>query len=108
MIFIACLNPIDNIEVVETTQFKCDAETALSKLYDYFSIKDATMDYQVKYDDLGLAYITYKSDYTSGEFTYKPLWYVTGDFNMLNTPDKIRFTDKFVDPVTGIVFDTTE
>ena len=105
LVSVVCRDVFDNIEVVGSSQIKCGAENVLSKLHEYYSIKDATMEYQLNFYDLGLAYITYESDQASGEFSYKPLWYATGDKNMIATPDKITFTDKFIDPVTGLVFD---
>lgn len=102
-----CENVFDSIEVIDTTQLKCGAETAVSKFHDYYGVKDDVMDYQLDYDSFGISYVTYERDYNAGEVTFKPLWHIAG--RQYYTTDGISgdvYADKFVDPVTGMVYNT--
>ena len=100
-----CYGVYDKIEVIDTTLIKCNAETALSRLYDYYVIKEAEgdMEQHLEYDKLSLAYITYNQNYETGEVTYKPMWCVSGT-RFMETSEKKTHTDKFIDPTTGFVF----
>lgn len=102
-----CENVFDSIEVIDTTQLKCGAETAVSKFHDYYGVKDDVMDYQLDYDSFGISYVTYERDYNAGEVTFKPLWHIAGrQYYTTNGISGDVYADKFVDPVTGMVYNS--
>lgn len=103
-----CFGMFDELEVTDTTSINCGSETALSKMYDYYSLKDKNMEYRLEYYSLDFAYVTYESDYNTREFVYKPLWRATGQYVSLEDPARRRHIDKFIDPATGLVFDTND
>lgn len=97
---------IDEIEEVGTSQFKCDAQAALSQLYNYFGLM-SEIEYPLEYNELKLVYITSQRDKESGELTYIPLWRFSGyeDFSEAPTEAKLNTVNKFVNPETGFVYD---
>lgn len=96
----------DSIEAIDTTQIKCGADTTISKVYEYYRAKDNVMDYRLEYDSFGISYVTYECDYNAGEVTFKPLWHLAGRqyYNTDGVSGDV-YADKFVDPVTGMVYD---
>lgn len=102
-----CDHVFEDIEVTNTTQIKCGRDDALSRLYDYYRSSEVPTAYRLEYDELGLKYASYESNYETLEFTYKPLWCATGTIYVINVPNSTagNKTNKFVDPVTGYVFD---
>ena len=107
LVEIRCDNIFDSIEAIETTQIKCSAETAVSNAYDYYSLKDNTLNYQFEYDSMGISYITYEIDYNAGEYVFKPLWHMSGTryYEDPNGYVGRKDVDKCIDPVTGYVYD---
>ena len=102
-----CDNVFDSIEAIDTTQIKCGIDAAISKAHDYYSAKDSAMNYQLEYDSIGISYVTYERDRIEGECTFKPLWHLSGaQYYTTNGISGHTFTDKFIDPVTGYVYDT--
>lgn len=101
-----CNHVFDSIEAIDTTQMKCGADTAISKVYEYYRAKDNVMDYRLEYDSFGISYVTYKCDYNAGEVTFKPLWHLAGRqyYNTDGVSGDV-YADKFADPVTGMVYD---
>lgn len=107
LVKLSCDNVFDDIEAVDTAQIKCGAETAISKAHDYYSAKDKVMDYQLEFNRFALSYVTFANDYSAGEVIFKPLWHLSGTQYYTN-PDGsggTMYADKFVDPVTGMVYD---
>ena len=101
----SCVGMYDEIEVVETSQINCSAETALSKLYDYYAANEGNIKQHYEYSDLNLVYLTYSANYDTGEFTYKPIWCVSGTRSRLDDPATGKqHTDKLIDSTTGFVF----
>ena len=107
LVEISCDNIFDSIEAINTTQIKCSAETAVSNAYDYYSLKDNTLNYQFEYDSMGISYITYEIDYNAGEYVFKPLWHMSGTryYEDPNGYVGRKDVDKCIDPVTGYVYD---
>ena len=103
-----CVGTYDNIEIDGTSRINCSPATALSKLYDYYAIKEENgqMRDRFEYNKLSLSYMTFSVDEGTGDVIYKPVWHVTGIRRPLNDPEKELLTGKFIDPATGFVFDT--
>lgn len=107
LVKLECDNVFDSIEAIDTTQIKCGIDAAISKAHDYYSFKDRTMDYQLEYDSIGISYVTYERDTGTSECKFKPLWHLSGTqyYTNPNGSSGHTFTDKFVDPATGLVYD---
>lgn len=106
LVQLKCNNVFDSIEAVDTTQIKCGVDAAISKAHDYYSAKDSVMNYQLEYDSIGISYVTFERDRIAGECIFKPLWHMSGaQYYTTNGISRHTFTDKFIDPVTGYVYD---
>lgn len=99
-------NIYGSIEEIGTAQISCSADTALSRLYDYF---DMQVDRKNRFecDGIGFAYVTSAMDYDAGEFTYRPVWRVSGirfsSSNKYSTDIGLTHYN-FIDPASGTVF----
>ena len=102
----SCIGVYEEIEVVDTIPIKCSAESALSKLYDYYLHREneGNMKERYEYNSLDLAYITFDENYDTGEITYKPLWCAEGTVYDLDGTRLANSGDKYIDPATGFVF----
>ena len=102
----SCYNVFDSIEVVDITQIKCGAESAMSNVYDHYKIKDSQItEYKLEYNSFDIEYATYESDYSSGEFVFKPMWHLSGTQILTPNGRHYNHVDKFADPVTGYVYE---
>lgn len=100
-----CHNIYGSIEETGTIQIKCSAETALSKLYDYYDMQ-VDIKNRYEYDKIGFEYITSDTDFETGEFIYSPLLCVSGRCFYEVEPDTGYSYSRYIDPVTGTVFNS--
>lgn len=98
-----CFSVFDDIEAVGTSQIKCSAETALSKLYDYYDMQ-VDLKNRYEYDEMNFVYITSNADFDTGEFIYSPLLCVSGKCFYDVEPETGYPYNRYIDPVTGMVF----
>lgn len=97
-----CHNIFGSIEEIGAVQIKCSAETALSKLYDYYDMQ-IDLKNRYEYDEMGFAYIASDADFDTGEFIYSPLLCVSGRCFYEPEPETGYIYNKYIDPATGTV-----
>lgn len=102
-----CRNIFGSIEETETVQINCSAENALSKLFDYYDMQ-AELKNRYEYDEMGFVYMTSDSDFETGEFIYSPLLRVSGRCFYMQEPETGYTYYRYIDPVTGTVFNSDD
>lgn len=102
-----CHNIFDAVEETGTTQVKCSAENALSKLFDYYDMQ-VELKNRYEYDKMGFVYITSDSDFETGEFIYSPLLRVSGRCFYEQEPETGYTYYRYIDPVTGTVLNSDD
>lgn len=104
----SCFNILESIEETGTAQIKCSAETALSKLYDYYDMQideKRKKEKRYEYDKMSFAYVSSNVDRKKGEYIYSPLVCVSGGLLWGDPEDGVTI-NRFIDPVTGTVLNS--
>lgn len=104
MVLCEFFHVFDSIEESEEVQVKCSPETAVSKMYDYYTMQEYSLVNTYEFtDSMNLVYATWISDdLEKNVLSYKVAWAIPG-YVQLSDENVKRILYIYIDVLTGMI-----